>query len=497
MVCSAGPNGSPGLSMTTRTGLPLPPWARRPSGAGAIVASFLLAALLLLGHLRPWRTLEFSTWPSGYEAGRIARNLDAGLGYMSPFVALPGDNFLSSEPGSPHAGTARPAIQNAAPGDWPTAWITPPYVLLWYLPFHLFGAYTAAAAAAYQIVQVALIGFALGLAWVLVRRVHGPDAATWALIFLVLYPSTWYFALEDTHGTALFVVLLLLSLVTLGRLFEPDAGTGARVTHGLSVALAVLTEPSSLLFFAWLEGWAAWRLRRGSRQSARRLLTATALSCVAVLGPWLGRNLADLRAPVLLKSNLSMELFYGNNPEAGEDAFVAHVHRFPAWSEEERLRLLEIGEPAYARLCFERAVGFMESSPLATLVLSVRRFIYYWSFNPDRVLPWRPLLTLIFNLVLGLWLFSTASLGRRRLVWLDHACIAFFALFPIAYYATQFMIYRYRYPLEVLLLIAAAASMTRALDGGSPDGAAPGSRAVSAAGEILPAARRTGPEPAR
>jgi hypothetical protein len=464
-------------------------WAGRPAGAAVIVTLFAGAALLLLVLLRPWQTLEFSTWPSGYEAGRIARNLNNGLGYMSPFVALQGDDFLSSEPrGNSRAGTAHPEVQDATAGQWPTAWITPPYVLMWYLPFLLFGSYTVAAAAAFQVVQVGLIGTALVLAWALVRRVHGPEAAALALLFLALYPSTWYFAIEDTHGTALFVVLLLASLVTLGRVFDqnPVAGRagrhGAVIGHGLSVALALLTEPSSLLFYVWLEGWAAWRLRRGAPRAARRLLLATALSCIAVLGPWLMRNVASLRTPVLFKSNMPMELFYGNNAEAGEDALVAHIHRFPAWSEEERLRLLQIGEPAYARLCLERALGFMKANPLATLILSVRRCVYYWSFNPDRVQPWRPLLTLIFNLMLGLWLFTTATLGWRRLDWLDRACIGFFALFPIAYYATQFMIYRYRYPVEVLLLIAAASALTRA---------------VRVAGATLPAEPSSGPAAVR
>jgi hypothetical protein len=458
-------------------------WAGRPAGAAAIVTLFAGAALLLLLVLRPWQTLGFSTWPSGYEAGRIARNLNGGLGYMSPFVALPGDDFLSTGPSNHLAGTAHPAIQDAAPGQWPTAWITPPYVLMWYLPFLLFGSYTVAAAAAFQVVQVALMGVALGLTWVLVRRTHGSGAAGLALLFVAFYPSTWYFALEDTHGTALFVVLLLASLVTLGRIFDRETGAGRAAGygdlfgHGLSVSLALLTEPSSLLFFAWLEAWAVVRLRRAAPRAARRLLLASALSCVAVLGPWMARNVASLHSPVLFKSNLPMELFYGNNDEAADDAFVAHVHRFPAWSEEERLRLLQVGEPAYARLCLERALGFIEADPLATLLLSVRRFVYYWSFNPDRVQPWRPLLTLIFNLTLGLWLYATTAVGWRRLAWLDHACIAFFALFPIAYYATQFMIYRYRYPLEVLLLIAAASSLTRAFNAAGtslPGGPSPG-----------------------
>ena len=97
------------------------------------------------------------------------------------------------------------------------------------------------------------------------------------------------------------------------------------------------------------------------------------MACLAVLGPWFARNLAVLHAPVLFKSNLPTELYYGNDSESSDDAFLAHVHRFPAWTEDERLRLLEIGEPAYARLCLGRAVDFMKANPGTTMVLSLRK----------------------------------------------------------------------------------------------------------------------------
>jgi hypothetical protein len=473
-------------AMTKGSVIPLPPWARRPAGAVATITFFVVTALLLLGLVRPWGTLAFSTWPSGYEAGRIARNLRIGLGYASPFVALAGDNFLSSDPhGDSNAGTASPTIQNPTPGDWPTAWITPPYVLMWYLPFLLFGPYSVASAATFQILQVGLMALALGLAWALVRRVHGPEAAALTLFCLALYPSTWYFAIEDTHGTALFVVILLASLLTLDRICgsggESGVRPGTRIGHGLLVGLGLMTEPSSLLFYAWLELWVARRLWRTSRRAALSWLATTGVACLVVLGPWFARNLAVLHAPVLFKSNLPMELYYGNNSESRDNAFMAHVHRFPAWTEGERLRLLDLGEPAYARLCLGRAVDFMTAHPGTTMLLSLRRIIYYWSINPNLVQPWRPLLTFLFVLLLGLWLVTTAALGRRRLRWLDHASVGFFVLFPVAYYATQFMLYRYRYPVEVLLILAAASSVTRAFEDGifRPD-------AFRAAGPILP-----------
>jgi len=87
------------VAMIVPSRFPLPPWVRRPAGAAAIVALFVGAALLLMGVVRPWQTLEFSTWPSGYEAGRISRKLNNGLGYMLPCRTPPRDN--GRRPGLP------------------------------------------------------------------------------------------------------------------------------------------------------------------------------------------------------------------------------------------------------------------------------------------------------------------------------------------------------------------------------------------------------------
>jgi hypothetical protein len=431
----------------------------RPQIPAVVLAVFCFGALALLPIAHPWSTLSYSTWPSGFEAGRIARNLRAGLGYASPFIALPGDNFLAGEPGDDEPGTAAPAIQEPVPGRWPTAWVTPLYVLMWYVPFVLFGTYTTASAVSFQVFQVLLMTLALGLAWRLVRDRFGPRAATVSLVFLVLYPSTWYFAVKDTQGTVLFVVFLFASLVTLASVLEGGV-RAARIAHGGAVAFGILVEPSSLLFYAWLEIWAARRLRRSGR-SGLGFLATTALCGMAILGPWFVRNLVALKAPIPIKSNLAMEIYYGNNPDAAWDMYKAHVRRFPAWNEAERLKVLEMGEPAYAHLSLERVFEFVRARPLVALRLPLQRLIYFWSYNPYRVTPWRPLWTTVFHAALALWIFAMVTLGRTRLGWFDQACAGFFLLFPIAYYATQFMIYRYRYPLEALLLIAAGAGIAR------------------------------------
>ncbi|HYV19110.1 MAG TPA: glycosyltransferase family 39 protein [Verrucomicrobiae bacterium] len=427
-----------------------------------LIAFFVLGAFALMVVDPSWDSLSYSTWQVGWEQGRIARNLVRGLGYESPFLALPGDNFLCSPPGDEDAGIVNPALQEERPGSQPTAWVTPPYVLLWVGAFLLFGVYTPASAAAFTVGQIALMAVALVLAWRLVQRLRGARTALLALALLVFYPSTWWFAVEDTHGEALFLVFLIGTLFTLERLLAGARGPWL-VLHALGVALAVLTEPVTLFFYLWLEAWVAFRVlpeRTGDKRQGLRLLAASALASALVIGPWLVRNLVVLGAPIPFKSNLPMEIYYGNNEDSAWNLHLAHVRRFPAWNEEERLRLLAVGEPAYGKRCLLQAAIFLHEHPLTVVRLTLQRISYVWSYNPFRTTTWRPALTLLFHLALGFWAAALLLLGRRR-DWFDHACCAFLALFPVIYYVTHFMIYRYRYPLEAVLLLGTAAAWGR------------------------------------
>jgi hypothetical protein len=381
-----------------------------------------------------------------------------GLGYASPFLALRGDNFLLWEPHGEEfaAGLSAPASQSPPPDSSPTAWTSPTNVLLWYVLFRLFGTYTAASVAAFYAVQTLTMAATLLLAGRIVAARHGPVAASLTLAAVMLYPSTWYFTLEGTHGTVLFLALLLAGLFALDRLLD---GRGTWIAaFALSVAFAVMTEPASLLFYLWLVPWAAMRTGRRLRWP---MLAATAACCLVVWGAWGTRNLITMGRFIPFKSNPPMELMYGNNPDALDDPILAHQRRFPSYSESERLRLLEMGETAYADEAFERAATFIRENPLAFVTLTARRISFYWSYQPYRATAWRPFLTLLFHALLALWIASLVRLRGVGLVWLERVGVAFALLFPVAYYVTQFMLYRYRFPVEFLMIATAVPAACR------------------------------------
>ena len=470
--------------------------AGRRSIALAVVAWFALSNGALLALLRPWSQLEWSTWFCGYEAGRIARNMLGGHGYSSPFYVFPGDNFSDTLPippltpdhellpaMPPPSGSAPggPDAVSARPGPPPTAWITPPYVFLFYAVFKCFGTYSAASVVVIYLLQTAFMAAAIFGIWSLLMRVAGVRAAAVLLPIAVLYPPFWYFSIRDAHGTTLFICLTVLSLNCLAR-FLQSGGCRWLWGHAAFAVVAVLAEPASILAYVFLELLATWRLvpaagwkaprswiRPGDRRGAARLWLALGVMAALVLGPWWLRNAVVFDRFIPLKSNLPMELYYGNNPEAETDMVAAHFSRLPTASHPERVLLHRLGETAFADLCRVRFMAYMKERPVAFMRMSLQRVIYFWSYNPFKKNPWRPALDILFHLLLALGLFGWLLPRRPALSWLDAACLGFLLLYPLAFYASHFLIYRYRLPVEVILLIwvsLRAETLARLWEGG-------------------------------
>lgn len=435
--------------------------AGSPAGSRLLLGLFLLACAGLLLVSRPWSVLPGATWSCGFEAGRVARNLLSGFGYASPFARLPGDTF--------GAAPAAPVETDGFPPP-PTAWVTPPNTFLWWLVFALFGTYTPTAMTAYLATQAILTAASIGLARRLLRATAGDVPAGLGVLLFLAYPGTWYYAVADTHGTVLFVFFTLASLLSLHR-FEETGRAGALWLHGLASSCAVLCEPSAMLFFGVWETRCALRWRRSIPVSpgpapenalARRDWTAPrvalviSLCALALWAPWFVRNRLSLGGWVLFKSNMPMELHYGNNEGSRANAYAAHAERFPTASEPERRLLLGVGEIAYGRLCAARFSNFVKERPVDFGVLTAQRILWFWSLHPFKPNPYRPLLTALFWAVGLAWL-----IGRRRSParggTVDHACLWFLLLYPLGFYLSHFFLYRYRHPAEALLLLAAAA----------------------------------------
>jgi hypothetical protein len=184
------------------------------------------------------------------------------------------------------------------------------------------------------------------------------------------------------------------------------------------------------------------------------------LTGILFLGPWIGRNWMVFERIIPLGTNFPIELWLGNNMDSLNNLDRAIKQKHPLYNDSEKKLLLASGEPEYADLCFDRFLAFATSRPGAVLNLTARRIFYFWTWNQEKSNLFRPILTAIFLFYCILLLLALLHIGKSffrnkfQLV-----LIVFIGSFPLAYYVTHFADYRYRFPLEIVLILAAAAGL--------------------------------------
>jgi 4-amino-4-deoxy-L-arabinose transferase-like glycosyltransferase len=368
--------------------------------------------------------------PFQTETGHIAYSLATGKGFASPFQRDSG----------------------------PTAWLTPVYPLLVTGIFKIFGVYTRAsflAAISLNIVfssgtcvpifyvgkRIAGIGTGSGGAWL------------WALFpNAILIPFEWIW---DTSLAALLAATLLwatLELADSSRLRD-------WIGYGLLWGLALMTNPAVVATLPLLLVWLAYREYRAGRVrlSKPALALVVAMACCV---PWTVRNFVVFHRFIPFRSNLSYELYIGNNENYDE-----RRRGLPAiiTQDMETLRYLRMGETAFMDEEKRKALQFMKEHPRMVMQLVEWRFVDFWMGVAD---PWRTIAEtdswLIRGILLGNFVSAVGALaGMLVLFWRRSPyaipVAAFPVCFPILYYATHTSL-RYRHPIDgvVLLLLAVA-----------------------------------------
>lgn len=449
---------------------PIARLSERPRLVALVLLLFFLAQLAVIAIRQPWQNPN--TWQLGFEVGRIARNIALGYGYGSPFVVLPGDvpPAIPSLPTDIHPATAPPAVVVNHPPIPPTAYVTPPIVLIWAAVFALFGPYSPFAMFLLLALQCGFMTLAVFLLHRTLATTLGPRAGGLGLVLLITYPLSW-FGTQDMRGEILFLLFLGLSLF--GSL---EYLRGRRFTHlavhAIGSALAVLTMPKTLFFFIAYHIWMMVRLRRDAAAAAPaapagrpsvqwQYLAAVVLAALLSWSPWLVFASINFKRPVLFGTGLSMQFWLGNNPTVPADPHRSLYANFPYENQTERSLILSLGETEYARLCWRRFFDFVRDQPLTYVWLTARRIFAYWVFNPDYLRPTRMLLIPWYLAYLALAAAGLYRIGWRNWNCLEQVIVIFFAFFPIVHLLSQCNVYRYRSPHEMLLVVLVASVVAR------------------------------------
>jgi 4-amino-4-deoxy-L-arabinose transferase-like glycosyltransferase len=341
--------------------------------------------------------------------------------------------------------------------QWPPGW---PFVL------SLLYRVTGSSDYAGQLLNAVLGAATVAMLYVLVRRLFGARAGLVAAAAWSLLPGallwTDILVAETFYTFALVAFFLLLHLL--------PRRTWAAAVLGVAVGLLTLSRGEGLLLLpvAVLGLWVAGQWRRNLGRSA-----IVVLAFVAVLAPWTIRNFRVMDAFVPVSTNASLTLWVGHNPNANGSQNYIPPNALDNVPPKDR-------ELVGSRIYRHQAMQYMRTHPLRELELIPLKVVNLnrgdgwaldWVNDPAaKPRPIRPILDMPIRVLADAGYFALLAftllavlLGRRAL-WRERTTRAILVLFAeslVLYGFVYYGNYRYRFPLEPLMLVLAAPLIVR------------------------------------
>ena|GEM_PF-1040668 len=301
----------------------------------------------------------------------------------------------------------------------------------------------------------AILGTATcALLFMLGNRVGGPATAILCAGLGALHPLMIY--LSGVLMAETLLVFLMLSCLLAWLRMDERPGSLRAAVFGALLGLAVLTKPVVLVVapLALVGGI----IRSGDRMRAARHAGIGFALLLITVAPWTVRNRVLTGQWVVVSSNLGMNLLVGNEPEAdgGYDNTRDYLALFAATGPAGQ-------DPvAHDQSVAEVMLRQMLANPLRTAALGMKKTLLFWS----PVLPGERLLS---NLLLGMTSGGVLALGLAGLYGTRGSALTWavgaFALSLTLVHAIFFAHVRFRLPVEVSLLPAAAWMAQRAASG--------------------------------
>jgi len=350
----------------------------------------------------------------------------------------------------------------------PTARWPPLYPFLISLIYRVFGQEPT-----YAEVFNALVGTAvIPLVYFLARSVFGRTEAVAAAAFAAVMPGlimyTDIMLAETLFSAELLVFFLLVLKLSPRRWWAPLA-------IGMMIGLAAMTRSEGLLLFTVpLAVW--WR--ELARRELLLKLAALGAGAALVIGPWSIRNYSQFDRFVLLGTNGGTTFWAGHNPRADGGPTYAPSSL-----------LIRAGQPNEDGVVFkqeallrEEALDFMINNPLRELELIPLKLLHLNRGDSTAIDIWlnsqapgdepavahnrkiwlAVVLDFFYYALLTLTIGSVLLFGRR--LWGDRVMRGVLALFVVSLVFYGFLFYgnfRYRAPLEPLMMLVAAPLLGR------------------------------------
>jgi hypothetical protein len=246
------------------------------------------------------------------------------------------------------------------------------------------------------------------------------------------------------------MALALLLFLTLKRYKSPTRGPMSAVGLGacwgaaLYINFALSAVLVGLLFVELL-----------SHRTLRVLRDAciTLIAVVVVISPWVLRNHTQLHGWTLMRSNLGLEIGFGNHEHAYPSAeLIAESpasFRHPGQSVQEAMLVRDLGEINYNRRDLHAALMWMRGNPGTFIWLSIERFLFFWLGPLNHAYE-----SIVISSYTLLGLAGVAFIRTRVGEIQFRMWCTVLVFYPLMYYCVAFA-HRYRVPIDWMIWLPA------------------------------------------
>ncbi len=405
-----------------------------------LAAFFVRAGMIeLVGDATNFRVAEKNpralVWEWGYEQAAISESIAQGDGFSDPFHKESG----------------------------PTAWAAPAYPLLVAALMRITDGPNWTTALTLGLIQALSAALTCVFLFRLGRALHSETLGLLAAVAWALHPMAAYLPVAlvwDSTFVALGLTWFLANLAEAGR--QPSVATGVKLGARFGALLLVNPAPLALVPLVGLYLGLGRPLLKAAKP-----LAAFALTAAVITAPWTIRNAVVLGSPNI-RTNLGVEFFVGNN-DGATGPFNGQLH--PAYNAAEFARYVELGEVAYSSHCRDRAVEWARSHPAEFRRLTLERIQRFWvgpdprakvylGMGSEHQRDWQGWIKYASHALAGVLgilgcLFWKSPV--RGSAWIPRGTLL---LFPAVYYLTH-VFERYRFPIEPIVTLAAAALVLR------------------------------------
>lgn len=323
--------------------------------------------------------------------------------------------------------------------------------------------------AAALVLQLFLFALSCVFVYAIAEKLYGNPGARLAAFLAALHPGNLVYA-GKLHPQILDVFLLTLSFLLLAR------GTGAaaflaNVGSGVVIGLAVVSRGTVVTFAALWAAWFLWRERAHGLRAARVMMGLT-VGGTLVIAPIVARGYLQYGELMPLRTDVGVNLWYGNHPGASGTSYTLSPSPVPVISQippELSARISGASEIDQNRIFTAAAMEFVRNHPGSAFVLFVKKLYYFWWFSPHTGLFYPAAWLITYRVYYGVvLLFALVGLVVSLRSPRPHvrAGAILFLLMAGALSVTQALFYvegRHRWQVEPLLLIFTAVGALRLL----------------------------------